>query len=53
MYYRLSSAVSKAIDLLIQAERETEELYMSADDVILTLVPKAPHQDQEQEEDRH
>ena len=54
MYYQLAGQVSRAIELLIQAEQEAEETYMSwNDEIVLTSVADQPEKSQEQEGRQH
>ena len=39
MYIRLFRATTKAIDLLVQAQQECEEIYLSDEETNLTVFP--------------
>ena len=44
MYLALFHATEQAIDTLIAAQRECEELYLNAPDEVLTLLPQGPEE---------
>ena len=41
MYFTLMRETSKALDLLIDAQKACEELYINSDDAELVLLPKS------------
>ena len=41
MYLKLFRATEKAINTLIEAQRECEEMYLSAEDTEITMLPAA------------
>ena len=51
MYRVLFQAMTKVIDIMQEAQRTTEEMYISADDTIITLL--SPTNGSENEEGDH
>lgn len=45
MYTELFRSVTKAIELLQQAQIKTEEIYISSKETVLTLVPEQKTED--------
>lgn len=45
MYQELFRAVTKAIDLLQRAQIKTEEIYISASETVIELVPQNENED--------
>ena len=39
MYFKLFRATTKAIDILVEAQQECEEMYISAEEPELTILP--------------
>ncbi|MBQ1264459.1 MAG: hypothetical protein IIY04_03475 [Oscillospiraceae bacterium] len=39
MYFKLFRAATKAIDLLVEAQQECEELYLSAEETPIIVLP--------------
>ncbi len=47
MYYELFGAVTKAIEILQQAQVDTEEMYISAKEPPIAILPKNENNDKE------
>ncbi len=46
MYHRLFRSQTQAIELLQKAQQDTEEMYISSPDTVLSLIPKKEQPDE-------